>query len=121
MVYNKPGAKIKVIFGGGRTKFLPNTTYDYDGFQGERADGKNLITDWAKDKSNAKVIYDKSGLDQLDVKNTDYALGLFAPGHLEFHLDANNSIQPRLMDMMEVAIKILQKEENGFYLFVEGK
>lgn len=120
LVYNNPGKKIKVILGGGRTKFLPNTTKDIDGFVGDRQDEKDLIAEWAKDKSNAKVIYDRNGLDQLDVENTDYILGLFSPSHMNYHLNADDKKQPRLKKMTETAIKMLQKEEKGYFLFVEG-
>ncbi|XP_055322250.1 membrane-bound alkaline phosphatase isoform X2 [Sitodiplosis mosellana] len=120
LVYNKPGDKIKVVFGGGRAKFLPKTTTDFDGYEGERADGKDLIEEWKKGKPNAKVLYDKRDFDSLDIENTDFALGLFAPSHLDFNLDADRTKQPSLLEMTEAAIEILQKDENGFFLFVEG-
>lgn len=120
LIYNKPGNGINVIFGGGRTKFIPNTMKDVDNSDGEREDGKNLINDWTKHNPNAKVIFDKVGLDNLNVDDTEYVLGLFASSHMDFNLDANHTKQPRLLDMVEKAIHILQKEKNGFVLFVEG-
>lgn len=45
--------------------------------------------------------------------------GLFADNHMDYHLE-NNAMQPRLFEMTEQAIKVLQKNEHGFYLFVEG-
>lgn len=93
---------------------------DVDGFDGERLDGKNLISEWQKNKNNAKVIYDKESLRDLDVESTDYVLGLFASGHMDYHLESDHTKQPRLLEMTEAAIKILQKEDNGFFLFVEG-
>lgn len=45
--------------------------------------------------------------------------GLFTPEHLAYHLDSNAS-QPTLEEMTETAIKILQKNSQGFFLFVEG-
>lgn len=38
---------------------------------------------------------------------------------MDYHLD-NNPKEPRLFEMTEQAIKVLQKNEKGFYLFVEG-
>lgn len=37
-----------------------------------------------------------------------------------YHLEDGSDDQPTLAEMTEVAIKILSKENNGFYLFVEG-
>lgn len=120
-MYNDPGKNIKVIFGGGRTKFLPIESTDVDGFEGERMDGKNLIDEWTKGKPNANVLFDKTDLQNMDIEKTDYALGLFNASHLDFNLEANRTKQPSLREMMEAAIKILQKNKNGFYLFVEGE
>lgn len=49
-----------------------------------------------------------------------FLVGLFRPGSLDYHLDMNTAEQPTLEEMTEVAIRMLQKESNGFYLFVEG-
>lgn len=119
LVFNNPGQHINVIFGGGRTKFLPKTLKDVEDFEGERRDGLNLIEEWSKDKTNAKVIFDRNDLINLNVKETEYVLGLFAPGHMDFNLEANEK-QPKLIEMVESAIQILQNNNNGFYLFVEG-
>ena len=48
------------------------------------------------------------------------ALGLFALEHLDYVLKRNNSVQPSLDMMVEKAIRLLQKNENGFFLMVEG-
>lgn len=48
-----------------------------------------------------------------------YSAGLFAASHMEYHTDRPDD-QPTLSQMTETAIKILQKEKNGFFLFVEG-
>ena len=48
------------------------------------------------------------------------ALGLFALEHLDYVLKRNNSVQPSLDMMVKKAIKLLKKNENGFFLMVEG-
>lgn len=48
-----------------------------------------------------------------------YISGLFSDDHLHYNLE-NVTAEPKLAEMVEKAIKILQKEKNGFYLFVEG-
>lgn len=120
LVFNKPGKKINVIFGGGRTKFLPKSMKDVDDNEGEREDGKNLITEWKKDKQNAAYIVDKDGLDKLNITDTDHVLGLFASYHMDYNLEADRTKQPNLMEMTGTAIKMLQKNPNGYFLFVEG-
>lgn len=47
-------------------------------------------------------------------------VGLFSPEHLEYYLNANESLQPTLAEMTSVAIQMMQKEENGYFLFIEG-
>lgn len=39
---------------------------------------------------------------------------------MSYDLDRNNNTDPSLTEMVEVAIKILQNNPNGFYLLVEG-
>lgn len=120
LIFNKPGKKINVIFGGGRTKFIPKSMKDVDGNDGEREDGRNLIAEWKKDKENAAYIVDKNDLDNLNVADTDYVLGLFASYHMDYNLEADRTKQPSLTQMTQAAIKILQKNPNGYFLFVEG-
>lgn len=60
----------------------------------------------------------------IDVSKTDYLLGLFEASHLRYNLDIiKENIadkEPTLSEMVEKAIDILSKDENGFFLFVEG-
>lgn len=52
---------------------------------------------------------------------TEYLLGLFENDHCLYHLDAvNSTIEPTLSEMTEAAIKLLSRDANGFFLFVEG-
>lgn len=120
LVNNWPGNAFKVIFGGGRTKFIPNTENDVDGISGERLDGVNLIEQWKNSRDDAYVVYDKVGLDSLDFMQSEYVMGLFTAGHMNYNLDADREKEPTLTEMTEAAIKILQKEQNGYFLFVEG-
>lgn len=120
LVNNWPGNAFKVIFGGGRTKFIPNTENDVDGNSGERLDGVNLIEQWKNNRNDAHVVYDKVGLDSLDFMQSEYVMGLFTAGHMNYNLDADREKEPTLTEMTEAAIQILRKEQNGYFLFVEG-
>lgn len=115
LIFNEPGRNLNVILGGGRESFLPNTTKD-----GNRLDNMDLIKHWKQSKSaNANYVTDRTSLLNVDVSKTEYLLGLFHKSDLSYHLDRMDE-EPSLEEMMEVAIKILQKNKNGFFLFVEG-
>lgn len=121
LVHGEPGKNFKVIFGGGRKKFLPKSFKFLNGESGQRNDGANLIKEWLQQKkTSAKFIYDKKGLLELDYNNTEYVMGLFESSHMKFNLDANPDTQPTLAEMTEAAIKMMHKEKNGYFLFVEG-
>ncbi|XP_030646976.1 intestinal-type alkaline phosphatase-like [Chanos chanos] len=112
---------INVILGGGRQFMLPKDTSDpeYPTEKGDRLDNTNLITEWLKNKTNAKYVWNKAEFDAVNEADTDYLLGLFEPRDTRFELDRNPETDPSLTEMVEKAIKILQKNPNGFYLFVE--
>jgi alkaline phosphatase len=120
------GRNFKVIFGGGRGNFRGQNMVDEEGKGGYRLDGKDLIREWINQKNltgRARYIWNKNGLLSLDYKNLDYTLGLFEPSHCRFNLDIMNynlKEEPTLADMTVAAIKLLQKDCKGFFLFVEG-
>uniref|UniRef100_A0A1L8DMY4 Alkaline phosphatase n=2 Tax=Nyssomyia neivai TaxID=330878 RepID=A0A1L8DMY4_9DIPT len=124
LVRSKVGSKLKVILGGGRKYFLDQSVQDEEQNNGLRQDGQNLIDEWKTERSkegNANYVWKKSELLGLDVNSTDYLLGLFEGEHMKYHLDAvADPEEPTLSEMVETAIKMLQKEEKGYFLFVEG-
>lgn len=52
--------------------------------------------------------------------DTEYLLGLFDKSHCQYHLDANPETEPTLAEMTEAAIKVLSRDDAGYFLFVEG-
>ena len=56
----------------------------------------------------------------VDTENTDYLFGLFSRGHMSYEKDRNPATQPSLAEMTGKAIDVLQKNDNGFFLMVEG-
>lgn len=120
MVLDKPGKDLKVIFGGGRLKFLPKQEIDEDGKHGERSDGLNLINQWKEEHKHGAYVTNKSQLENVDFNTTEQILGLFSSDHMSFSLDADPNKEPSLKEMTEAAIKLLKKDSNGFVLFVEG-
>jgi alkaline phosphatase len=96
--------KINVLFGGGRNFFLPKNE------GGKRIDGLNLIEE-AKEGGHVYITSSK----EMSSVNEPYVLGLFQEEALKTTGD-----EPALSKLIEKAIKILSKNENGFFLMVEG-
>ncbi|KAH9632369.1 hypothetical protein HF086_011869 [Spodoptera exigua] len=124
LIHNHPGNKLKVIFGGGRANFLPNSFRDEEGMFGSRTDNRNLIQEWQQDKSDRTVkheyIWHREQLMRAKIDLPEYMLGLFESGHLQYNMKANKTTEPTLAEMTEVAIRSLSRNEKGFFLFVEG-
>lgn len=119
LVENSVSNNFNVVMGGGARKLLPNGTVDNAGFQGERLDGRNLISEWMNSKQSSSFAHTRQDLMDLDYDNTDNLIGIFANSHLDYNLD-NDGSQPTLKEMTAAAIGILRKNPNGFFLFVEG-
>ncbi|XP_049957901.1 membrane-bound alkaline phosphatase-like [Schistocerca serialis cubense] len=123
LVTGETGQKLKVVLGGGRAMFRPNTAEDEDGVGcGSRLDGRNLIEEWNADKYvrgvSSRYIWSRGQLLQKETFEKDYILGLFGASELPFHLDTADSSTPRLSEMTRAAITALQREYNGFILLV---
>lgn len=127
LIENDVGRNLKVVFGGGRREFRDRTTRDEEGNIGFRSDKKDLIEDWLnarKKHGNASFIWNSHGLKTLDFEKTDYLMGLFEADHCMYNIDIEakklTNTEPSLSEMTEAAIKLLQKEQNGYFLFVES-
>lgn len=122
-IHGATGANLNVLLGGGRGRFIPNNFTDEEGEKGLRADGRNLIEEWLTEKQGsgkrAEYVWNRQDLLELD-DDVDYLLGLFEKDHLKYHLDTNEETEPSLAELTEVALKILSKSEDGYFLFVEG-
>nr|XP_029735808.1 membrane-bound alkaline phosphatase-like [Aedes albopictus] len=119
------GKHFKVIFGGGRKNFIPNTETDASGARGLRTDGKNLIQEWKESKTgNAVYITTNTELGALNTTGIDYLMGLFSYDRLPYAADMGeepNKETPPLVRMVHYSLEMLQKREHngGFLLFVE--
>ncbi|XP_073829486.1 membrane-bound alkaline phosphatase-like [Musca autumnalis] len=122
------GSKLNVIMGGGRRNFLNETILDETGVSGNRTDGRNLIEEWLKLKEaehkKASYVWNKMEMEHLNVQDIDYVLGLFAASHCPYHGDLEREGLkddiPSLSEMTDTAIRLLQKSNEGYFLFVEG-
>lgn len=127
LVYNEEGRNFKVVLGCGTRDFLNETVRNDEGQLGRRTDGRNLIDEWLEERNRngrAEYVWHKQQLDQVDIQNTDFLLGLFESDHCMYRndiIDRNLLRQePLLTDMTRKAIEMLQKDDNGFFLLVEA-
>ena len=80
-----------------------------------RKDGENLVD------ALKNMGYDYITTPE-EMQNTTSAKiwGMFAPKDLSYEMDRDASKQPSLAEMTKKAIEVLSKNENGFFLVVEG-
>lgn len=121
----KYGDGLEVALGGGREYFRPETLADPEdaGKFGKRKDGRDLTVEWTgKYGAQSAFIWNKKQFDAVNPKKTSHLLGLFERSMMEYEADrlSDTAGEPSLADMTKKAIKVLQKNDKGFYLHVEG-
>lgn len=118
LVHGDVGRKLKVVLGGGRREFLNSIISK----TGKRTDNRNLIEDWKNNfpEMNSVHVTSRKNFLNVNTTETDRILGLFKSTHMEYHLEDTDNSQPTLEEMTKAAIEILRKDDNGFFLFVEG-
>lgn len=114
-------AGIDVVLGGGLQMFLPKA-YKHGNVSGLRMDRRNLIDEWQTLYPSGEFVSSADQLAQLDTAATDKLLGLFNASHMRFHANqqSDDTVEPSLSLMTEKAIELLKKNDNGFFLMVEG-
>jgi alkaline phosphatase len=118
------GNGVEVALGGGRIKFLPAETPDPEGASNEkgRQDQRNLTQEWVRQYSNSSYIWNIDQFNSIDPNSTDHLLGLFNSSHMQFEVDRaeDPAGEPSLAQMTRLAIKILSRNPDGYFLLVEG-
>ena len=110
---------VDVALGGGRRHFVPRRALDVINHTARRKDKRNLLKDM-KD-SGFLVLSDKQDFDKADFSASP-VIGLFNPTHMSFEHDRQTRKidEPSLAAMTEKTIEKLQKNENGYFLMIEG-
>ncbi|WP_432562512.1 alkaline phosphatase [Kineococcus sp. SYSU DK003] len=120
----EPGQMPDVLLGGGRATFLPQSQEG-----SRREDDRDLIEEF-KDKGFA-YAGSRTELSAVMAAGTpDKLLGTFHTGNLNVYIDRqvtpNPEVlgefddQPGLVEMTRAALKVLEKNDKGFFLMVEG-
>ena len=97
---------VDVLFGGGWSFFLPDSEPG-----GARTDGLNLLDDLRERMPVALTV-----AEFRDLPDTDAAAALFYPGHPP----TVASREPSLAEMTDKALEILSRDEDGFFVMIEG-
>jgi len=113
--------KPEVILGGGSSYFLPQSVPG-----SSRKDDQDLFSMF--ENSGYTIVENRSQL--LDVgEDTNKLLGMFHLGNMDTYYDRSNDNtavlkdfmdQPTLWEMTEVAIEVLDNNDEGFFLMVEA-
>jgi len=115
-----------VLLSGGANRFVPKghkeLLSNHFTVKSRRSDKRNLLRE-AKEK-NYQIIHSKKEL--KNIQSNKKLLGLFTdhsmPDALWFHNQKNNPKRqiPTLLEMSQVAIEKLSKNDKGFFLMIEA-
>ena len=108
----KLGDGVDVVFGGGKSYFLPKAS------GGKRGDGRDITAE-LKTKGYAYAA-SRSEFDAIDPVKASKALALFTSSHMSYDLDRDPAKEPSLAEMTTKAMQILQQNGRGYFLMVEG-
>jgi alkaline phosphatase len=118
------GNGIEVALGGGRIKFLPSELADPEGANTKngRGDKRNLAQEWTAKYPNSAYVWNQAQFENIDPESTDHLLGLFNSDHMQYEADRleDPGGEPSLAQMTKLAIEILSRNSNGYFLLVEG-
>ncbi|XP_017131882.1 membrane-bound alkaline phosphatase [Drosophila elegans] len=120
LITQSPGKNFDVMLGGGIGKFLPNTITDPFNKKGERSDGVNLLSRWQGLHPGGVLAYNRDQLLSVNASRITSLIGTFRSGVMSFHKLANPKEEPTLAEMTRKAIEVVSKDEDGYFLFVEG-
>ncbi|HOO53823.1 MAG TPA: alkaline phosphatase [Methanothrix sp.] len=111
---------VDVVLGGGLCYFVGQNETDPLGGTSSRDDDLNLLQE-AQDLGYV-FVYNRTELLGVDPVSTERLLGLFGSSHLYFEFRRMSEIdpQPSLSEMTEKAIEVLSRDDDGFFLMVEG-
>lgn len=122
------GGGIDVVFGGGRTGFLPESASDpeYPDIRGRREDATDLIELWRERNPDGIFAWNRAAFDELPAAPEGKVLGLFEPSHMQYEHDRSEDAggEPSLAEMTMKALDILESRagdgRDGYVLVVEG-
>ena len=118
------GDGLEIALGGGRRHFFPAGQVDPEDPRrpGERADGRDLPAEWVEARDGATYVWNQFQFEAIDAATTGPVLGLFEPGDMNWETDRADDEQgePSLAEMTGLAIDVLSRDREGYFLMVEA-
>ena len=104
----------QIVMGGGSQHF-----FGADQMGERRNPDADLVRDWLAGSASRRYITSAAQLDDLQVGQQ--VLGLFASEHMTFMAEKEpDSAEPTLTQMATTAVRLLEQDEAGYFLLVEG-
>uniref|UniRef100_A0A8D1MIA2 alkaline phosphatase n=1 Tax=Sus scrofa TaxID=9823 RepID=A0A8D1MIA2_PIG len=76
---------------------------------------------WLCPLQGARYVWNRTALIQASQDpSLTHLMGLFEPGDMKYEKERDLSRDPSLVEMTEVALRLLSRNPRGFFLFVEG-
>lgn len=100
---------VNILFGGRKGFFVPEAE------KGRRKDGRNLLDEA---RQNGYTVVGTA--EEMKAAQGEKILGLFNPGNMLFEIDRKGSSEPSLKEMTVEALKVLDRNKEGFFLMVEA-
>lgn len=104
---------VNVLLGGGLRHFVSK---GQDG--SKRSDDRDLVKEM--EAKGYTFVKDRQGLLDVTNKGEGKILGLFKGSHMSYELDRDANKEPSIDEMTKAALDILSKDQDGFFLMVEG-
>lgn len=105
---------VDVFLGGGERHFTASEEKANFGAT-KREDGEDLVAAF-RDKGY-DVVFDKK---ELEKASGDKLVGFFNDSHIPYNLDREGDSTPSLSELLEKAISVLEKNDEGFVIMLEG-
>ncbi|MBT8107962.1 MAG: alkaline phosphatase [Gammaproteobacteria bacterium] len=104
----------QIAMGGGSEHF-----FGADRFGQRKTPADDLVRGWLADGANRNYV---TSADQLDgLQPGQQVLGLFASSHMTYIAEKTpDSTEPTLTQMATTAVRLLEADETGYFLLVEG-
>ncbi|XP_005180904.3 membrane-bound alkaline phosphatase [Musca domestica] len=120
LVTQEPGRNFNIMMGGGMAKFLPKNIKDFHGNNGIREDGRNLLSTWQAMHPGGVFVSNREELLNVNTSNVSHIMGIFNTKAMDYYAVSDKSQQPSLAEMTETALNLLQRNEKGYFIFIEG-
>ena len=106
---------VDVLLGGGESYFTGDENGSVFG-ETKREDGKDLILEF--EENGYSIVHNKS---EMENATGDRLVGLFSPSHIPYNIDRSDTDDiPTLSEQLEKALSILEENDNGFVIMLEG-